>query len=293
MEAKKMKLDNKVRLAQRKQLVVVLALAMVFLLSIGCFTLATVGPAQAISPASGYSPEIGQLVSGKFLAYGQNNGGLAAFDYSITATQMEEIPNGSGAIFLTHLLEYYCKSVNGAYLTSGLTKAIDGMMVEFNARNNSYFKLGPVGTTQIVTFDDTPQAIALGQPLTGITIDYGNIVDSIQAIYGSGPPMPVYGKGGGAIDQIIFDPGDKLVEVSGYYGLWFGGQYILQLTLRTQKGRVYGPYGNMAYAITKTPFKLVATGTNAHIFAFFGSLAWGDNGKQLFVGTLGVAIKRN
>jgi hypothetical protein len=89
----------------KKQAGVALTLAMLLLLGIGGFNLATANIAQADSPASVYFPETGHSVSGKFLAYWRNNGGLAVFGYPITDAQMEETPNTDGGVFLTQWFE--------------------------------------------------------------------------------------------------------------------------------------------------------------------------------------------
>ncbi|NWJ46913.1 MAG: hypothetical protein HXX08_13715 [Chloroflexi bacterium] len=54
--------------------------------------------------ASQYFPETGHTVSGKFLDYWRNNGGLPTYGYPITDAQMETDPE-TGKQFLTQWFE--------------------------------------------------------------------------------------------------------------------------------------------------------------------------------------------
>lgn len=84
---------------------------------------------------------------------------------------------------------------------------------------------------------------------------------------------------------------DPIVAVSGYTGYWFGGSYVLQITIRT-KSNVFGPYGDMAYAQSSTPFSFQVE-ANEQIVGFFGSATYGNNGQSVFLGSLGVIVKTN
>lgn len=150
-------------------------------------------------------------------------------------------------------------------------------------------RIGPAGV-QVTTFDDTSAAQSLQQPLTSIHIQHGNIVDGIQAFYGNTPTsLPYHGGIGGATTKIVLDQGDRVTQISGFYGDWYGSSYILQLTFHTKQGKTYGPFGDMLYATTRTPFSLVAN-ANEQAIAFFGAVSAGNNGQSQFLGSLGVTV---
>lgn len=153
-----------------------------------------------------------------------------------------------------------------------------------------YRRLGPIGV-QGEPFDDTSAAQNLGQPLSKITVHTGNIIDAITTFYGGQyQALPAHGGSGGDGTDIVFDPEDVLIEVSGFYGSWYGGNYILQLTFTTRNGKNYGPYGDMNSASTRTPFRLQAN-ANEQVLAFFGSTAFGSNGRAMYLGSLGITVQ--
>jgi uncharacterized protein (DUF433 family) len=150
--------------------------------------------------------------------------------------------------------------------------------------------LPPVGGGG-AAFDDTAAALALGQPLTRIQVHSGNIVDAVQAFYGpDASPLPSHGGGGGGPSDVVVDPNDPVTGVSGYWGSWFGGVYILQLTLTTQSGRSFGPFGNMEFAGSRTPF-LFQAAPGESLLAFAGTVGMGNNGQSQFLGSLGVTFQ--
>lgn len=169
---------------------------------------------------------------------------------------------------------------------------IDSATTQLFPPLHQYRTLGPAGSVQANSFDDTDAAKNLGQPITKVTVHYGNIIDAIVPFYGSQQtPLSSHGGSGGVSTvNVIFDPGDVLVGISGFYGLWFGGNYILQLTFHTRNGKVYGPYGDMNFASGPTPFSLTAN-ANEQVIALFGSLAAGDNGRALYVGSIGITVQ--
>ena len=65
---------------------------LVLVLLLGGLFLGNFGPTLAAEETSRYFPETGKTVSGKFLEYWQNNGGLAVFGYPITDSQPEVDP---------------------------------------------------------------------------------------------------------------------------------------------------------------------------------------------------------
>jgi hypothetical protein len=133
---------------------------------------------------------------------------------------------------------------------------------------------GPAGTS----FDDGPTVGAAGQPpITGMVIRSGEVLDAIQATNtGSfeGTPLqyvlPQHGGDGGSASPITIPPGDAVAEVSGYTGIWFGWECVLQLSITTRGGLVMGPFGTMAHASGQTPFRFTAP-TGQSIVAFSGS----------------------
>ena len=127
-------------------------------------------------------------------------------------------------------------------------------------------------------FDDTPIANAAGNPnITGVQVYAGDVLNALQitntgTFQGVKIPylMPQHGGQSGAKQTVTLDAGDSITEVSGFTGVWFGWECVLQLTITTAKGRVYGPYGNMNGASSKTAFSFVAP-SGQSIVAFSGS----------------------
>lgn len=152
----------------------------------------------------------------------------------------------------------------------------------------TYRRMGPAGMQGQMPFDDNNLATA-GNALTQIIVRHGNIIDSIQAFYGA-TASAVHGGEGGGPKTIPVSASDPIVEVSGYTGYWFGVNYVLQLTLKTRSGQVSGPYGDMAYSNSQTPFSF-QVGSNEQIVGFFGSATYGDNGRMTLLGSLGVIIQ--
>lgn len=76
--------------------------------------------------------------------------------------------------------------------TGCLTAAIAQL---FPQPTTSYRRLGPAGATGQMPFDDNSEATG-GQPLTQLNIRHGNIIDHIQAYYGT-PPVAAAAHGGG------------------------------------------------------------------------------------------------
>lgn len=179
-----------------------------------------------------------------------------------------------------------------ALQTAGYTATdIDSATAQLFPPLHQYRRLGPAGIMQGNAFDDTDAAKNLGQPITKVIVGHGNIIDTIAAFYGSQQtPLPAHGGGGGAATSVILDVGDVLTGISGFYGSWFGGNYILQLTLHTRNGKVFGPYGDMNFASGPIPFNLSAN-ANEQVIAFFGSIAFGDNGRAQFLGSIGMTVQ--
>lgn len=143
-------------------------------------------------------------------------------------------------------------------------------------------------------FDDTEAAKNQIFPfLTKIVIRHGDIIDRLQAYYGD-ECMFARGGNGGEESTFEIEPGDFLIEVSGYYGTWFAQTAILQLTLKTQNGKT-ATYGTKNYASNVNSFCLTANSEKKErILAFHGSTFSGNlaNGRATsFLGSLGVTIQ--
>lgn len=126
---------------------------------------------------------------------------------------------------------------------------------------------GPAGTD----FDDTSIVQAAGSPpITAMTIRAGDVIDAIQVTNGDFA-MPQHGGGGGQAANIDIAPGDAIASISGYAGIWYGWNCVLQLTITTRNGQVFGPYGSMNGATSSTPFSFTAPAGQS-ILALSGSI---------------------
>jgi hypothetical protein len=202
----------------------------------------------------------------------------------LTALQMGEVLKAEGVFPQITAQQMQEALVAAQYSAADASAAV----AQLFPKPTSYRRLGPVGASGQMPFDDNAQATT--QPLNQLIVRHGNIIDSIQAFYGS-PSVgtPVHGGNGGGPTPVPLS-GDPIIEVSGYTGYWFGADYVLQITIKT-RSRTYGPFGNMDYASgVKTPFAMTAQ-ANEEIVGFFGSAAYGNNGQSVFLGSLGVIIK--
>lgn len=206
---------------------------------------------------------------------------------NLTALQMGQVLKAAGVFPAITAQQMQDALTAAAYSPTDVTTAIAQL---FPQPTTSYRRLGLAGATGQMPFDDNDVATG-GQPLTQLNIRHGNIIDHIQAYYGT-PPVaaPAHGGGGGGATVVPLT-NDPVVEVSGYTGYWFGGSYVLQITVRT-KSNTFGPYGDMAYAQSSTPFSFQVE-PNEQIVGFFGSAAYGNNGQSVFLGSLGVIVKTN
>ncbi|MGA9581453.1 MAG: glycosyl hydrolase family 18 protein [Allosphingosinicella sp.] len=126
-------------------------------------------------------------------------------------------------------------------------------------------------------FDDTPIVGAAGSPLiSSLVVRSGEVIDSIQVTNTGGPDqssyqMPRHGGNGGHANDVTIAEGDGIAGISGYVGCWFGWDCVLQLTITTKMGQVFGPFGTMANASSSTPFSYTAPADQT-IIAFKGSV---------------------
>ena len=146
----------------------------------------------------------------------------------------------------------------------------------------------------ITSFDDSQIVGAAGNPLISqITIRSGDVLDAIQTVNtGTGPyntgtqgtgtgvfTLLQHGGNGGQPQTINIPSNDPIVAISGYTGIWYGWPCVLQLTLIGKSGTVYGRFGTMAGATSKTPFSQQAP-SGQSIVAFNGSITPSSNGSQ-------------
>lgn len=134
-------------------------------------------------------------------------------------------------------------------------------------------------------FDDTAVVAAAGNPpITQMIIQSGDVLNAIQAVNtgttsfnigtqgaGSGIFTLLQHGGNGGVAQTINVPAnDPIKFISGYTGVWYGWNCVLQLTLTGQSGKTYGPFGSMAGATSQAPF--TQTGQSGQtVVAFKGS----------------------
>lgn len=141
-----------------------------------------------------------------------------------------------------------------------------------------------------IAFNDWTQVQSsnLGQ-ITKLTVHHGWLVDGIQATYNT-TSLPAHGGMGGVSSEATFTATDPLVEVSGYYGdfAYGNGLFILQLTLKSKSGKVFGPFGTMQGSSNTKPFSY-STCDDQAVRAFWGGI---DSGSGKYVTTLGIYATR-
>jgi hypothetical protein len=137
------------------------------------------------------------------------------------------------------------------------------------------------------SFDDTAIVAAAGNPnITQMTIQSGDVLNAIQAVntgtdpYNTGTQPPgtnvgtftllQHGGTSGGSQTINIPPNDPIVSISGYTGVWYGWNCVLQLTLTGKSGTSYGPYGSMAGATSQKPFTQTGQAGQS-VVAFSGS----------------------
>jgi hypothetical protein len=143
-------------------------------------------------------------------------------------------------------------------------------------------------------FNDTSHTQNENLSINAFSVQAGDIVDGIQAFYSEKfiPLAPPHGNINEYSAKITLEPGDTWSEISGFYGDWFGGNYVLQLTFHTHQGRTYGPFGSMNYAQNIHPFHLIIQ-PDEKIVALSGVVSSGDNGRNSHLGALGLVLRKN
>ena len=168
-----------------------------------------------------------------------------------------------------------------AYVSGGYTGVTQWRL---NSNNFQYEQAQQMILYQMVkgiagpSFDDGPIVAAAGNPAIGtLVIRHGDVVDALQATNpGSFSGNPVtyqlvqHGGDGGEATTVIVPQGDMISSITGFTGVWFGWQCVLQITIHTQNGQAFGPFGSMAGASSQTPFTLAAPAGQS-IVAFSGN----------------------
>jgi hypothetical protein len=127
-------------------------------------------------------------------------------------------------------------------------------------------------------FDDGPIVAAAGNPPIGtLVVRHGDVVDALQAtnpgsVFGNPVTYQLvqHGGDGGEAATVTLAEGDAIASITGFTGIWYGWECVLQITVHTQNGATFGPFGTMAGATSQTPFALAAPAGQS-IVAFSGS----------------------
>ncbi len=156
----------------------------------------------------------------------------------------------------------------------------------FQFEQAQFMILGQLGNPSAGNgFDDAPIVAAAGNPLlTGMTIRSGDVLNAIQAVNtGTGPyntgtqggetgvfTLTQHGGNSGNAQTLAIPPNDPIVSISGYTGVWYGWQCVLQLSLTGQSGKTYGPFGSMAGSTARNAFRQAAP-SGKSVVGFGGS----------------------
>jgi hypothetical protein len=126
------------------------------------------------------------------------------------------------------------------------------------------------------TFNDGAIIANAGNPpVTSMVIGGGEVLDALEAANAYNSVAGAFGLlqhggNGGNSNPVNLNSGDLISEAYGYTGIWFGWNVVAQLTLKTQSGQVYGPFGNMNNVSYQTPFNFTAPAGQS-IVAFNGN----------------------
>lgn len=136
-------------------------------------------------------------------------------------------------------------------------------------------------------------------PITSFTVSSGDVLDSIQmnntgTFNGKQGQFALlqHGGNGGTPKTFTLAAGDLITQVSGYTGTWYGWNVVVQMTMKTKNGVVYGPFGSMNNVTSKNPFSFTAPAGQS-IVAFNGSTVQvpeGGGGTALVIATLNVSF---
>lgn len=128
-------------------------------------------------------------------------------------------------------------------------------------------------------FNDGSIIAAAGNPpITHMQVRAGDVLNAIQCTNtGTFSNVPLkysllqHGGDSGNLNTIVIPTNDVITEISGYTGVWFGWKCVLQLTIKTKNGNIFGPFGSMNNATTKSPFSL-SDPSGQSVVAFSGTV---------------------
>ncbi|HEX5753091.1 MAG TPA: hypothetical protein VFZ09_43220 [Archangium sp.] len=144
-----------------------------------------------------------------------------------------------------------------------------------------YGPIGPVGGPGASW--DNQSAVSGWGPMTSLLVRSGDIIDAIQASYGSNTAPFEGGPGGNPATIDLTD--DAIVSLTGYTGTYFGMEQVAQITFHTARGKSYGPFGTMANVYNPQPYTLAAPAGSA-IRSFFGTTVTHSDGST-FIASIG------
>lgn len=165
--------------------------------------------------------------------------------------------------------------------------AADVLDVSALAFGYAYRTIPAAGGALGIPFEILPPA---GVRPNRITVRAGDVVDAIRFDYPRAPGRTAGGPGGGpSVIDLARD--ERVLELSGTSGYYFGAIHLCALRVRTNL-RTYGPFGSGNYVEQPTRFALTADDrTGEYINGAFGYTLPHTDG-TLFVGALGAIVDR-
>ncbi|HEX3027986.1 MAG TPA: hypothetical protein VHT34_01480 [Clostridia bacterium] len=131
------------------------------------------------------------------------------------------------------------------------------------------------GTTP---FDDSDFIGSSNIKIKSIDVRCGEIIDSISVCYTNGAVTPTHGGEEGNLEKLIFDADEYLVEINGFYGMWWNITVIKQITFVTTKKSV--TFGTNIYPTCSTPFSIKSS-LEYPIEGFYGASITSEHGTFL------------
>ena len=131
--------------------------------------------------------------------------------------------------------------------------------------------------------------------LTRVVIRSGDVGDAVQATYGQ-VELPLHGGTGGVLTPVNLAEGERITQVTGQYGTYFGLQHIAHLTIQTNKltGTPPSPRtvsaGSTQFTAGLQPFTFTAR-PGEEIAAFHGRAATHSDGTR-YLTALGVGYRK-
>ncbi|HEY3299473.1 MAG TPA: LamG-like jellyroll fold domain-containing protein, partial [Methylophilaceae bacterium] len=106
------------------------------------------------------------------------------------------------------------------------------------------------------------------QPLTGLNIRAGAIIDAIQAV--SPKNYAMHGGLGGSLNSVTLNNGEYITGISGENcDFQFGGREVSKISFATNQSRTLGPYGTSSFCSNITSFNYTVPAGN-QVLGFVG-----------------------